>query len=59
MHIDERRQGNRLGSDKMQIFDDYRKPGPIPADYYEMAGLLSKALVGHRFSFQLIMLPYF
>eukprot|EP00092_Neocalanus_flemingeri_P032574 GFUD01035430.1.p1 GENE.GFUD01035430.1~~GFUD01035430.1.p1 ORF type:complete len:611 (-),score=162.78 GFUD01035430.1:61-1893(-) len=40
-HTFERRNGQKLNSDKMHLFTDYSKPKPVPEDYFEKAGLLT------------------
>lgn len=41
MHTYARRNGINEATDKMHLFDDYSKPAPVPADYFEKAGMLT------------------
>jgi len=40
-HTLERKNGTKLDTDKMHLFEQYDKPSPVPEDYFEKAGLLT------------------
>ena len=40
-HTFERRNGTTLDTDKMHLFSDYKKPSPVPRDYFDQAGILT------------------
>ena len=51
-HTLERRiNGTKLATDKMYLFSDYSKPGPLPPDYFHQAGILTDyqwIIMSHR-----------
>jgi hypothetical protein len=40
-HTLARKSGMKLETDKMHLFSDYKKPEPVPRDYYELARQLT------------------
>ena len=50
-HTAARLAGDYKDTDKMQLFSEYSKPGPVPTDYYEQAGILTDyqwLILSHR-----------